>query len=168
MTDPAGEGTGAIRRDGGYYGVRLERVYSAPPEEIWSALTEPERLRGWMGELTGSVTAGSTFELRLTDDPADAVRCHVRAFEPPQLLVLEWHPLGQGASTLRCELTSVPEGTRFVLDHALLDAEAAAEYGAGWHTYQDQLAAYLSGGSGRGSEWDSRYEDLLTAYKSLL
>src|SRR5256885_13801878 len=48
MTTPTGE---IIRTDRGP-ALRFERRYAFPPDEVWSALTTPERARRWLGELT--------------------------------------------------------------------------------------------------------------------
>ena len=38
---------GALRQDG----VRFERLYDATPEELWSAITDPEQIQGWLAHV---------------------------------------------------------------------------------------------------------------------
>lgn len=42
---------GTLRAEGERAGVRFERRYDAAPEEVWSALTEPERLTRWLANV---------------------------------------------------------------------------------------------------------------------
>src|SRR2546430_9281832 len=63
MTTPTGE---IIRTDRGP-ALRFERRYAFPPDEVWSALTTPERARRWLGELT---IGGGTAPLALGDSTA--------------------------------------------------------------------------------------------------
>jgi hypothetical protein len=39
---------GSLRIDGDRCGLRFERVYDTTPDDLWSALTEPERLARWL------------------------------------------------------------------------------------------------------------------------
>jgi uncharacterized protein YndB with AHSA1/START domain len=42
---------GLLRTEGDRRGVRFEPRYDATPAEIWSALTEPERMRRWLANV---------------------------------------------------------------------------------------------------------------------
>jgi uncharacterized protein YndB with AHSA1/START domain len=168
MTETASGPLGVIAPDGEHYAVRLEQVYPASRTELWAALTDPDELRGWIGELTGVVAPGSAFELRLADDPPEVVSCRVRIFEPESVLEFDWEPSGEQVSSLRFELADAPGGTKLLLRHSRLTRKVAAEYGAGWHTYLEQLAASLAGQPGRGDDWDTRYNELLESYQQKL
>ena len=39
---------GVLRPDGRRLAVRFERTYAAPIDEVWDALTSPERLARWL------------------------------------------------------------------------------------------------------------------------
>jgi len=92
-----------------------------------------------------------------------AIRTGVRC---TNVLEVDWEPADEACSSLRFELTPQSGGTRFNLTHRALTPVAATQYGAGWHTYLEQLAASLTTGSGRGPQWDTRYEELLQAYQT--
>lgn len=166
MTQFPDAALGTIQPDDEHYAVQVEHFYPVPTETVWAALTDPGQLRGWIGELTGTIAAQSRFSLRLVDDPPETVQCQVQVFQPPRVLEFSWTPANEKSSALRFELRPVPGGTRFLLSHRVPSATTAAEYGAGWHTYLEQLAAYLADEDGRGSRWDVRYQELLPTYRA--
>ena len=62
MVDPRGV---LIPGDGGVT-VRFERSYRTTPADLWSAVTDPERLARWLGPVY--LRAGGRYELRMGDD----------------------------------------------------------------------------------------------------
>ena len=44
--------------------VRLSDRLPTDPDDLWSALTEPDRLRRWLGEVTGDLREGGEFDAR--------------------------------------------------------------------------------------------------------
>lgn len=144
--------------------VRLERHLDARPEQVWSACTDPDRLRRWLGVVIGRPAAGSTVTLAMTAD--DVATCRLDRCEAPRLLVCGWRE-GSGPDTvLRLELTAEGAGTRLVLEHRGLaaahsggpDGDTAGEgtaepaagtgygpagYGAGWEDYLRALGEHL-------------------------
>jgi uncharacterized protein YndB with AHSA1/START domain len=139
--------------------VRLERDLPDPPEVVWSALTERERLRDWFpcdvivdgGEWR--VGAEITFpfppeviEMTLTGE--------VLAVDEPNELAFTW-----GEETLRFELAPRDGGTRLVLIDEL-PPNAAARNAAGWDTCLDRLA----GVAPAPDAWKGRFEVYSTAF----
>ena len=43
--------------------VTREVVLEAPVEEVWDALTDPDRIRRWMMPITGELKVGGSFQL---------------------------------------------------------------------------------------------------------
>ncbi|HEY0620546.1 MAG TPA: SRPBCC domain-containing protein, partial [Kribbella sp.] len=43
--------------------VLMRRTYPAEPEEVWDALTDPERLRRWFLPVSGELKVGGSFQL---------------------------------------------------------------------------------------------------------
>ena len=141
--------------------VRLERHYDATAMELWSALVEPEQLKGWLGETVVEPRVGGRFEVRFAGD--ETARCVIRTFDPPRVLELDLDFDDEPSSVLRFELEERESGTTLVLDHRLLAAKDAPQYGAGWHVHLAVLDERLAGRAGR---WErSRYEELLPAYE---
>jgi uncharacterized protein YndB with AHSA1/START domain len=152
---------GTLRPDGARRAVRFERRYDAPPAEVWSALTEPERLARWLAPAELEPHAGGVVAARFDET---TVTGRVLAWEPPSLLEYEWRFEGEPESVVRFELEPDGDGTLLVLDHRLLAPEQAVGYGAGWHAHLDALRDLLEGGSG---SWDERFEALLPRYREL-
>jgi uncharacterized protein YndB with AHSA1/START domain len=87
--------------------VTREVVVPAPPEEVWEALTEPERLEEWFAnEVELDVRPGGTGRFRWDD--GDERHAVVREVQPGERLVLDWDDEGRVVFTLE----EVPDGTR--------------------------------------------------------
>ena len=155
---------GRLRAEGDRCGVRFERRYDATPEELWSALTEPERLGRWLADVAElELRVGGRFLLRWKEsDGTQETDGTILALEPGRLLELNWTYPGEPDSVARFELRPDGEGTVLVLDHRGLPPGAIAGYGAGWHSHLDSLQAHLKGGR---ADWNARFEELGPAYE---
>lgn len=148
---------GALRTDGSRRAVRFERTYAATPEEVWDALTNPDRLARWLAP--GTITEES---VALDFGDSGAVTGRVLRHEPPSVLEVEWRFAGEDQSVARFDLTPDGDGTRLVLEHRLLDSAHAAGYAAGWHAHLSALGDALEGGDG---SWDERFAAVLPGYR---
>ncbi len=146
--------------DGGR-AVRFERLYDYRPDELWAALTEPEQLRGWLGEADVDLRVGGEVVLRMGGENGGTANLRVRDLDPGRMVEYDWSWSGEDTSILRFELEPRGNGTLLVLDHRRLAAEDAPEYGAGWHSHLDGLALQLEGCA---HEWVDRYRVLLPEY----
>jgi uncharacterized protein YndB with AHSA1/START domain len=133
--------------------ITFERRYDAPPAEVWSALTEPERLARWLApaEIGDSVRI---------DFGNDVVTGRVLVRDEPHVLEYEWRFTGEEESVVRFELLAAADGTLLRLEHRRLAPEHALGYSAGWHAYLEDLL------TGRRSPWDDRFAELLPLYRS--
>ena len=87
--------------------VTREVVFPTSPEEVWEALTEPERLEEWFAnEVELDVRPGGAGLFRWGD--GEERRAVVREVEPEERLVLDWDDEGEVVFTLE----EVPDGTR--------------------------------------------------------
>ena len=59
---------GVVRIDGARRGLRFERVLGASPEEVWSALVEPERLARWLAPTTIDARLGGSVRVEFDAD----------------------------------------------------------------------------------------------------
>src|SRR5262252_5950742 len=66
--------------------VRMEARLDTGIDDLWGALTEPDRLAHWYGEVEGELAQGGEFRVRIT--LAGERIGHVEACEPPQRLLL--------------------------------------------------------------------------------
>ena len=156
---------GQLREDGEHRAVRFEHRYEASPAEVWSALTEPERLARWLADAELDLRVGGHYILRfLGEDEGQTTTGEVLALEPERLLELTWLYPGEGDTVLRFELRPDGDGTILVLDHRALPVEAAPGYGGGWQAHLEALEAHL-GAEGQ-PDWWGRYKELRPLYEA--
>ena len=152
---------GKVLRDAD--GVRLEfqRDLDQGVQEVWSALTLPERTGRWIGPWTGDPADG-TVHLRMLEAPDAAPSLvTVVACEPPTRLVLDL-PSPDGTWRVAVELSASGPGTRLHFVQPLAEPYDARSIGPGWHWYLDRLAAEVSGRDPAGP-WED-YDLLAEAY----
>jgi uncharacterized protein YndB with AHSA1/START domain len=123
--------------------VELRRTYAAPPEAVWDACTNPERLPRWFLPLTGDLRPGGRYQLE------GNAGGEIRACEPPRRLELTWE-FGEQRSIVTLELAPAGEDTELVLRHAVPDDDHWAQYGpgavgVGWDLGLMSLAGHLEG-----------------------
>lgn len=135
---------GEVVREGGGVLLRFERSYEASPDEVWAALTEPDRMARWLGRWSGDPASGQVL-LTMTDEagtPAEPVvidRC-----EPPVRLDVTM-ATGDGAWPLRLQLSEHGGRTTLLFEHQLAEPYDASSLGPGWQYYLDRLGAVVDG-----------------------
>lgn len=136
---------GTITDHGTTRTLRFERVLQHPPDAVWSALTEPERLGDWLAAAV--VVPGPGGEITLDFGEGGIEKCRITAWDPPRSLAYEWNFVGESPTHVSWELELVADGsaTRLTLEHTLLEAGIAPSYGAGWHAHLEQLDGHLAG-----------------------
>jgi uncharacterized protein YndB with AHSA1/START domain len=103
--------------DEGLCSLRLTRRFRAAPAEVWAALTEPESVRRWLGD----------------------VEPRVRAEQPGRLLELDW----DDRSLVRIELRPTEAGTVLVLEHSRLAEPRGMAAMHGWTVALERLGSVL-------------------------
>jgi len=146
MMDIAGQLAAIYRevgaRDGGEaVGVLLRRSYDAEIEDVWDALTDPERIRRWFMPLSGDLRAGGSFQLE-GNAGGEILHC-----EPPRLLRVTF---GGPTSIVELRLRAEGEETVLELEHtvplAIAQSAAGALYvGPGWDGALMALDLYVRG-----------------------
>ena len=153
---------GALRLDGDRLAVRFERRYPATPAEVWSAITEPERVGRWLAPTT--LLGNGRYRLDFGDD--HVTTGEVETCDPPHALVVSWDFAGEPASRVSVEVRPEGDGSVLVLDHTRLPQDQGAGFGAGWEAHLATLEAQLSGESS--PDWDERFGAMLPAYRAAL
>lgn len=171
MTDAHGDDRilGSLRSFEGRGVVRMEERYPSDVDDLWAALTDPDRLARWYGELEG--------ELRLAGDFHARVRAsgwqgdgHVEACEPSQRLLLTMRDAdpapGQPDETV-IEIVLAADGaeTILVLEERGMPLELLAAYGAGIQVHVEDLAAHISGRDPVDAH--TRWGELFPSYQAL-
>ncbi|GIJ34817.1 SRPBCC family protein [Verrucosispora sp. WMMD703] len=133
----------------------LRRSYDASPEEVWDAITDPQRLVRWFLPVAGELRAGGRFQLE------GNASGEIRRCERPSLIGLTWES-GGGSSEVQLRLTPDGESTVLELEHAPVPADIVPNagpglwgLGAGWEMGLLALGDYLAGDlpEGRAVDW---------------
>jgi len=177
MTSNARPGTrilGSLRSADGAGVVRIEDRYDTGIDDLWSALTEPDRLARWYGQVDGDLRPGGQFRLHVESADIDATG-RVEECEPPRRLLItnreteESHLRGQGVPPYdeAIEVTLTPDGdqTILVIEVRGMPLAAIAFYGVGWQLHAETLAAYLAGR--QPGDPQARWAELVPAYQDL-
>jgi uncharacterized protein YndB with AHSA1/START domain len=152
----------SLRRDGaGTATVRVEDRYDTSVEDLWSALTEVDRLRRWIADVEGDLRVGGEFRARFTSGWEGPGR--VEICDRPSQLRLALDPGQAGATEIEATLRADGAHTVLVIEERGLPAAEVAGHGAGWQAHIEDLAAHLAGRDA--SDWRSRWIDLLPAYQ---
>jgi len=142
----AAQATGRLGERDGQRAVVFERTFRAPIEDVWAAITEPERLARWIGTWTGDPAEGAVSFTNTAegDDAPAAERYEIRACDPPRRLVI--HAVNDyGAWTLHADLSHENGVTTFTFAQVVADAGMIEDVGPGWDWYLDRLVAAESG-----------------------
>ena len=138
-------GTGPTE-DGEVVSVLLRRTYDAHIEDVWEAVTDPDRVKRWFLPLTGDLREGGTFQLE-GNAGGEIVRC-----DPPRLLRVTF---GGPASRVEVRLAATDdESTVFELEHTVPIEMAGSGAGAlfvgpGWDGVLVGLGLFLAGEDGK-------------------
>jgi uncharacterized protein YndB with AHSA1/START domain len=130
-----------VDRAGDAVAVAITRTYPARPDDIWSALTDPEQLPRWFYPVSGDLRPGGTFQLE------GNMGGEIRRCEPPHHLEVTF---GMPDSVVRVRLRGSDDATTLELTHtvplALAGSGAGAVYvGPGWDAALLVLGLHLRG-----------------------
>jgi uncharacterized protein YndB with AHSA1/START domain len=153
------------RQDDGRQRLEFRRSWPDPIEDVWGALTEPERLARWIGVYDGARGPGGTGTFSMTHEegeragePMTIVEC-----DPPRRLVIEWTQ--QATENWRVDLDLWREADRTVLRFVqVFPADAdVTDFAMGWHWYLQKLGAEVGGEPAPG-DWDAFLAEVGPAY----
>ena len=110
--------------------LSVSRSYPTTREDLWRALTDPERLPRWFLPVTGDLRVGGRYQLE-GNAGGEVLSC-----EPPRSLAVTWEYDGQ-VSWVSATLTPAGEETRLELVHdvpadAHWDTFGPGAVGIGW------------------------------------
>ena len=125
--------------------VRMEDRFDTDIEDVWSALTEPERLARWLGEVEGDLRLGGEYRFHFAASGAEGTG-RVEACEPPQHLLRATRASEPSdAQIIEATLTADGDQTILVLEQRGMPLDLLAAYGAGIQVHVEDLAAHLAG-----------------------
>jgi uncharacterized protein YndB with AHSA1/START domain len=144
--------------------LEFRRSWPDPIEDVWSALTEPDRLARWIGVYEGERRVGGTGTFAMTHEEGESAGEPTTILEcdPPRRLVIEWV---QDTGAWRVDLDLWAEGGRTQLRFVQVfpsDADVT-DFALGWHWYLEKLGAEVAGTPGPG-DWDAFLAETGPAY----
>jgi uncharacterized protein YndB with AHSA1/START domain len=143
-------GTGTLPA-GDAWVVTLSRSYPAGVEDVWDAITNPERIPRWFLPVSGDLRPGGTYQLE------GNAGGEIRACEPPRRLLLTWifgePPRPEDSSMVEVVLDPDGDdgGTTLTLTHTAVvppdmwDAFGPGAVGVGWDGALLGLSAHFAG-----------------------
>jgi len=148
--------------------VRIEDRLDTRIDDLWAALTDPDRLAHWYGEVEGDLRPGGEFNLRIALGGPRTGR--VEACEPPQRLLLtirdpDPRPGQPDQTAIEAQLIAEGVQTRLVWETRGMPVDLLPAYGAGIQIHVEHLADYISGRDLRDVE--ARWNELFPAYEAL-
>lgn len=127
--------------------VRASRHYATTPGDLWSALSDKERLQRWFAKVSGDFKQGGRFSIEGNAN-GEIVAC-----EPHRLLALTWE-FGGNTSWVCVTIEESGEGSLLTLEHELpTDGKSQAHWdqygpgatGVGWELAMLGLDMHISG-----------------------
>lgn len=128
--------------------VMAARVYATDVDDLWDALTNPERLARWFLPIEGNLELGGRYQLK-GNAGGGITRC-----DPPNALDLTWE-FADNVSWVQVRLESESDKTHLTLEHILLKDDASEEHwrqygpgatGVGWDLSFVGLGLHLDSG----------------------
>ena len=124
----------------------VTRTFHAPIDDVWAAITEPERVARWLGTWTGDPATGTVlFAMTFEGQQPPGDEMEIRECEPPRRLAVT-SQVGEQRWYLDVDLTEADGVTTLAFSQPDLDPEDALSVGPGWEFYLDRLVAAETGG----------------------
>jgi uncharacterized protein YndB with AHSA1/START domain len=147
------ERLGRVTEVAGGVQVHFRRSWPDPIQDVWAALTEPDRTARWFGRYDGERRVGGSGTLTMTHEegaagePMRIVEC-----DPPRRLVVRWE--SEMAWRIQLDLAEEEGRTVLLFTQVFPPGTDAGDYVLGWHWYLDQFDAEVGGGP-RPPDWDT-------------
>jgi uncharacterized protein YndB with AHSA1/START domain len=165
---------GSLRSADGAGVVRIEDRYDTDIDDLWAAITDPDRLARWFGQVEGDLRPGGQFRLYVAADDVETTG-RVEACEPPRRLQVttretdESHARGNGVppfdEAIEATLTADGDQTILVIEVRGMPLDKVAFWGVGWQIHAESLAVHIAGRE-RG-DTEPRWAELIPPYQDL-
>jgi uncharacterized protein YndB with AHSA1/START domain len=151
--------------DDGRLRLEFRRSWPDPIEDVWSALTDPERTPRWIGAYDGERAVGGRGLFAMTHEEGEPVGQPLTIVEcdPPRRLVLQFESPGDWR--LEVDLLEEPGGTALRFRQWFAAGTDVVDFAGGWHWYLDKLDAEVSGRPGP-AEWATFWAEVEPGYRS--
>jgi len=132
--------------------------------DVWSALTDPQRLARWYGKVGGDLRVGGVFTSYVRSSEWNGQGRVNECVSRQRLEVTMWEEEGKERN-LAAELIDDASATILMLEVRGLPIDLVWAYGAGWHVHLEDLATHLSGGESLNPP--ERWDELEPLYRAM-
>jgi uncharacterized protein YndB with AHSA1/START domain len=156
---------GSLRSADGKGVVRIEDRFDTDIDDLWSAITDPDRLARWYGEVEGDLRLGGEYRAHVFASGWEGTG-RIEACEPPRrLLVVSKEPDAPSEDVTEVTLTPDGDQTALVFEHRGVPPDLLYAYGAGEQIHVEDLTDYIAGRERRDAE--ARWDALEPVYRDL-
>ncbi len=132
----------SVEKDGKLKSVNLERAYNTTTDDLWDAVTNPERLERFFAPVSGELRTGGKYQVE-GNAGGTITDC-----EPPQFFAATWE-FGGEKSWIEVRISGEGEKARLMLSHICPVDEHWEKFGpgaagVGWDLSLLGLEAYLT------------------------
>lgn len=166
MTDSTGTPTieGTLHSRVGKGVVRMNCRFATGIYDLWSALTDPQRLAQWYGRVQGEFRVGGEITAFVTASGWDG-RGRIEVCAPPEQLRVTMSEDEGPEQVVTAELGADGDGTTLVVEVCGMPLDFVWAYGAGWQVHVEDLGAHLAGKDRENS--DTRWNELEVIYREM-
>jgi uncharacterized protein YndB with AHSA1/START domain len=140
MTDPF---IRALTGDEEHQSVTLVRRYETSIDDLWRALTDPDRIARWYGAIVGPVPRGAGDGFQVDIGGGTVRRARLEACDAPRILEYTWWSGDDDPGLVRLRLEPAGDATELTVHHDRLRPHRLVGYGAGWEGNLATLAAVV-------------------------
>jgi uncharacterized protein YndB with AHSA1/START domain len=144
--------------------VRLKTRFESDGNEVWLALTDPQRLAHWYGKVEGDLRDGGQFTAFVTASEWDGLGM-IDTCNPPRRLEVTMWEVEDAKHIVKAELLDDGDGTILALEVGGLPLDLVWAYGAGWQVHLEDLGAHLSGHDSM--NLPTRWDELEPLYRGM-
>jgi uncharacterized protein YndB with AHSA1/START domain len=145
--------------------VRIEERFDADIDEVWSALTERERLARWYGEIEGELRAGGAYSAHLHASGWEGTGRVKECERPRRFVVVSKQKDKADERSTEVSLTGDRARTVLVVEQRGLPLDLLWAYGAGLQIHVEDLVAHIVGRERADAK--TRFDELMPAYIDL-
>jgi len=155
---------GVLRRRNGLPAVRFDRRFATTAEDLWSAITDPDRLARWLMPVGGDLREGGRYTIDYGD--GDVAEGTIVECDPGRGYTVTWQIEGEPAGLVSARIITGEHDPLLRLDHVQLPEDQGVGYAAGWHAYLDRLGAELrENASPDDVDFGDRWSQVVAGYR---